>query len=402
MMGWRALLVGLATVCCACAGSRSDSDAPISVPNLEAGEPVTTALEPQTVERPATTVEPATAVAQPEATAPATTTERDAAGGEPEPEAGAPSTTTERDTSGGEPEPEAGAPTTTIEPTTATTPPATVDGEPEEADAPPIASTAGTESSSDTIGPSRDDREYPRFVAGPAPPWPFKGLVQLWYNPWGEAPGWRLRYWSWDQAAETYPTVELPGLEIDCLGQIALVSHGEHGIEIGGAPGAASDVYWIEWGTEAQLANPSAELLEEAGSRPSTVAVRTEGDWVHLGSGSGMRSYAMRDPARPDGERWRVQARHDGELFLMTVHPAHLPCYSGVSWLSLADTGDSVVCGANTAATVFVLPPGEPLGDLLLPDPAVTGTYLSCAPELDLQVRLPFTRTRELVVMPAQ
>ena len=373
MMGWRALLVGLATACCACAGSGSDSDAPIAVPGLEAGEPATTAPEPKTVEMPATTVEPATAVVQPEATAPSTTTERDAA-----------------------------APTTTIEPTTATTPPGTVDGEPEEADAPPTTSTAGTESSSDTIGPSRDDREYPRFVAGPAPPWPFKGLVQLWYNPWGEAPGWKLRYWSWDQAAESYPTVELPGLEIDCLGQIALVSHGERGIEIGGAPGAASDVYWIEWGTEAQLADPSAELLEEAGSRPSTVAVRTEGDWVHLGSGSDMRSYAMRDPVRPDGERWRVQARHDGELFLMTVHPAHLPCYSGVSWLSLAETGDVVVCGANTAATVFVSPPGEPLGDLLLPDPAATGTYLSCAPELDLQGRLPFTRTRELVMTPAQ
>ena len=382
MMGWRALLVGLATVCCACAGSGSDSDAPVPVPDLEAGEPVTTALEPKIVDRPATTVESATDMAQPEATAP--------------------STTTERDTAGGAPEPEAGAPTTTIEPTTATTPPVTVDGEPEKADAPTTTSTAGTESSSDTIGSSWDDRESPRFVAGPAPPWPFKGLVQLWYNPWGEAPGWGLRYWSWDQAAETYPTVELPGLEIDCLGQIALVSHGEYGIEIGGAPGAASDAYWIEWGTEAQLANPSAELLEEARSRPSTVAVRTDGDWVHLGTGSGMRSYAMRDPVRPDGERWRVQARHDGELFLVTVHPAHLPCYSGVSWLSLAETGDVVVCGANTAATVFVSPPGEPLGDLLLPDPAATGTYLSCAPELDLQVRLPFTRTRELVVTPAQ
>ena len=382
MTGWRLLLVGLAIVCCACAGSGSGSDGPTLAPGLEAGEPATTAPEPKTVEGPATTVEPVTAVAQPEATVP--------------------DTTTERETAGGEPEPEAGAPSTTIEPTIVTTPPATVDGEHEEADPPPPASTAGTESSSDTIGPSRDDREYPRFVAGPAPPWPFKGLVQLWYNPWGEAPGWRLRYWSWDQAAETYPTVELPGLEIDCLGQIALVSHGERGIEIGGAAGAASDAYWIEWGAEAQIADPSAELLEEARSRPSTVAVRTEGDWVHLGSGSDMPSYAMRDPVRPDGERWSVQARHDGELFVMTVHPAHLPCYSGVSWLSLAETGDVVVCGANTAATVFVSPPGEPLGDLLLPDPAATGTYLSCAPELDLQVRLPFTRARELVVTPAQ
>ena len=382
MMGWRALLVGLATVCCACAGSGSGSDGPTPAPDLEAGEPATTALEPKTAERPATTVEPATAVAQPEATAPATTTERE--------------------TAGGEPEPEAGAPATTVELATATTQPTAVDGEPEEADAPTAASTAGTESSSDMIGPSRYDREYPRFVVGPAPRWPFRGLVQLWYHPWGEERGWRLRYWNWDQAAETYPTVELPGLEIDCLGQIALLSHDERGIEIGGAAGAASDAYWIEWGTGAQLVEPSAELLEEASSRPSNVAVRIEGDWIHLGSGSEARSYAMRDPVRPDGARWSVQARHDGDLFLMTVHPAHLPCYSGVSWLSLTETGDFVLCGANTAATVFVAPPGEPLGDLVLPDPATTGTYLSCAPELDLQTRLPFTRTRELVMTPAQ
>ena len=198
-------------------------------------------------------------------------------------------------------------------------------------------------------------------------------------------------------AAEVYPQVALPGLRIDCLGQIAMVVHGEHGVEVGGAAGTASGTYWVPWGGVAQQTDaPSGELLEAARSHPSSVAVQTVGDWVHVGVAAGLRSYAMRSPARPDGQRWAVQARHDGELFLLTVHPAHLPCYSGVSWLSLADTGEFVACGANTAATAYVAPLEEPTGELALPDPAVTGTYLSCAPQLDLQL-LPFTRARELV-----
>lgn len=84
---------------------------------------------------------------------------------------------------------------------------------------------------------------------------------------------------------------------------------------------------------------------------------------MQVGPGEDMRSYAMRDLVRSDGVRWSVQARHDGELCLLTVHPAHLPCYSGVTWLSLADTGELVACGSNTGttssntgATVFVAP----------------------------------------------
>ena len=136
--------------------------------------------------------------------------------------------------------------------------------------------------------------------------------------------------------------------------------------------------------------------LAEARSRSSNVAVATEGDWVRVGLGHKQRSYAMRDPSRTDGVRWDVQARHDGELFLLTVHPAHLPCYSDVSWLSVADTGEAVVCGANSAATEFIAPTHAQPNELVLPDPEQMGTYLSCARQLDLQL-LPFTQARELI-----
>ena len=265
----------------------------------------------------------------------------------------------------------------------------------------PSESTTTTSEPSAITTSTAPEREWPEsapFYEGPAPEWPFTGLVQLWHNSYNDAGfrGWTLRYWSWDQPMESYPQVALPDLEIDCVGRVALVSHGKDGVEIGGAPGAASGTFWIDWGAEARPVDPSAALLEEVSSRLSNVPARTEGDWLHLDSESGTRSYAMRDPIRPDGVRWTVQARHDGVLFLVTVHPAHLLCLSGVSWLSLAETGDFVACGASSAATAFIAPQASPQGDLVLPDPAVTGTYLECGPLLDLQ-GLPFTPARKLV-----
>ena len=248
--------------------------------------------------------------------------------------------------------------------------------------------------------------EWPAFVEGTAPGWPFGGVVQLWpdYDLVRDADGvtvglellWSLRYWSWEASPdEVHPRVDLPGLHIECLGQVALV-HDEHGVVVGGAPGAANTAFHVPWGgTARELDGPSEALLAEAASRPSSVSVASVGDWVRLGSGEESRSYAMRDPVRPDGERWRVQARHDGELFMLTVHPAHLGCYSGVTWLSLARTGEFVMCGANSAATAFVAPAGAESGDLVLPDPEQMGTYLSCAAQLDLYV-VPLTADRRL------
>ena len=254
-------------------------------------------------------------------------------------------------------------------------------------------------------------REHARFVSASAPQWPFRGLVQLWpvgyrseeavYE--GESVSglvvkWALRYWSWDPAMDSYPQVELTGMEISCLGRVALVVHGERGIEVGGAPGAVNAAFFVPWGGTARRAEePSEQLLAAGVARggPSNVAVSTGGDLVHLGEGPDARSYAMRDPLRAEGSRWDVRARHDGDLFTLSAFPAHLECYSGITWLSLAATGDSVGCGANTAATVFVSPPQHPTGELVLPHPTEMGTYLSCAPPLDLG-DLPLTPQRQL------
>ena len=55
-----------------------------------------------------------------------------------------------------------------------------------------------------------------------------------------------------------------------------------------------------------------------------------------------------------------------------------------------------VACGANSAATAFISPPGSTLGKLVLPDPADTGTYLSCGLQLNIN-KLPITEHRVLI-----
>lgn len=263
----------------------------------------------------------------------------------------------------------------------------------EPAESQPEARDGDTASSRDSVDGSQSlpragqgAPDWPsRFEQGAAPAWPFRGLVQLWYIPpsWG-GQGWVLRYWSWDTDVPQHSQVSLDGMEVECLGRVALVVHGEHGVEVGGPPGDVSAAYWVRWGDVAQPADaPSEELLDTVARRPSNVAVGTAGDRLLVGLGSHERVYEMRQPLRGSGERWRVQARHDGELFVMTVHPAHLECFPGVTWLSLAASGELVACGANTAATAFV-DPQEPAVDLVLPDPRDVGTYLSCAPPLEL------------------
>ena len=92
----------------------------------------------------------------------------------------------------------------------------------------------------------------------------------------------------------------------------------------------------------------------------------------------------MRMPPRAAGDWWRAQVRHDGEMLVMTVQPAHLPCLNGVTWVSDAATGLVLACGANTSATRLVAPPGRPAGSLVLPDPQIVGGVLDCAARLDL------------------
>lgn len=284
--------------------------------------------------------------------------------------------------------------------------------EPDAGPANPVTTTSTTvPAPSTTAVRLRPERPvFPVWDLGPPPSWPFHGVVQLWpevdyvrdddgEGPWRVVVSWWLRYWSWEATSHErghYPVVELPGLRVECLGGVALAVD-EHSVEVGGAPGATNITMRVPWGQLArEEPEPSERLLNEAASRPSNVAVVTEGDWVHVGSGGKQRSYAMRHPARASGAFWEAQARHDGELFMLTVHPAHLPCYSGVTWLSIAETGEFVMCGANSAATAFIAPPSAQLAELVLPDPNQTGDYLSCAAQLDLH-HIPLTEDRQLV-----
>ena len=226
----------------------------------------------------------------------------------------------------------------------------------------------------------------PQFVEAAAPSWPFEGVVQLWSYGGAE---WSLRYWSQGLDAEVMPQVPLPGLEIECLGQVGMVSHGERGIEVGGVRGAVSGAYVVPWGGAARrLEEPSDALLAEIDSWPSTLKAGSMGDVVWLEADGQRVSYAMRQPARQAGDWWRVQARHDGDLLVLSVHPANHECFSGVTWLVDGSSGEVVGCGANTWATRFVAPDDHRVGGLVLPDPDDVGTYLGCGARLELS-RLP-------------
>ena len=233
-------------------------------------------------------------------------------------------------------------------------------------------------------------QEWPRFTEGLAPSWPFVGVVQLWADsrrmPSGEAGAvWWLRYWPQGLEAQAPKQVPLPGLEIECFGEIGMVSLGEGGIEVGGAPAATSGSILVRWGEAARRrVKPSEALLDEIADRPSTLEVGSAGDVVWLAADGRQASFAMRVPPRAEGDWWRVQARRDGELLVMSVHPANHRCFSGVTWLVDGSSGEVVACGANTWATRFVAPEDRMAGDLVLPDPADVGSYLDCGARLDL------------------
>lgn len=251
----------------------------------------------------------------------------------------------------------------------------------------PVSSPPTTSSPPETSGSTL---VWPVFVEQAAPSWPFEGVVQLWANVGETASGeagavWWLRYWSEGLDVKALPAVPLAGLEVECLGRVGMVSHGERGIEVGGSRGAASGSYLVAWGEAAQrLDGPSGALLAEIDARPSTMEVGSSGDAVSLAAGGRQVSYAMRRPARQAGDWWRVQARHDGDVLVMTVHPVNHECFSGVTWLADASTGEVVGCGANTWATRFVGPDNHRVGELALPDPDDVGSYLGCGARLEL------------------
>lgn len=300
----------------------------------------------------------------------------------------------------------ASSPTTTTQlPTTISAPIPSDDeaGEPETAETAPATTTPpnvsdGAADSSTDAEDTPEERDVPRYPREPrfgthrAPEWPFSGLVQLWYDSnWSSESHWYLRYWHWPATGTFDSAVRLPGFDTDCLGQAAAVLHDSAGIEIGIAGGTNPVTYRIPWDDGARTtAQPTERFTTEVSARPSNIEARTEGDLLHLAVGEQSATYALRQPDRPDGEWWIAQARHDGDVFVITVHPAHLPCFSGVTWLSDARTGELLGCGTSTHAVRFVSPTPVSHNRLVLPDPEALGTYVSCALPLDFgHVALP-------------
>ena len=227
--------------------------------------------------------------------------------------------------------------------------------------------------------------DAPNFRTGRAPEWPFSGLIQLWYSGDSES-HWFLRYWHWHSTGTVDAEVWLPGFETDCLGQTAVVLHGPDGIEVGTTDGTDPSTYWLTWNGGAHpTQQPTEQLTTEAATRASNIETRTEGDLLHLAVGDQSQTYSLREPVRPDGQRWIAQARHDGDVLIITVHPAHMPCFSGVTWLSHAPTGELLGCGSSTHVVRFVSPTPTNHDNLVLPDGDALGTYLSCAPPLDFE-----------------
>ena len=207
------------------------------------------------------------------------------------------------------------------------------------------------------------------------PEWPFDGLVQLaWADgSWSrQGEGWELRFYQWTDSGVargwTVGEIPLPDLTIDCVGDVGLISHGPAGIEIGGPAGSVTPSLWVPWGGSPEpLDGPSDELLAEVRSRPSNVAAQVTGDMVSISHGDASVRFVLHEPPRSEGEWWNVQARHDGDVFVVTVHPTRHPCFSAVTWLSAAATGEMLWCGTSTAATKFIASDTQASRPLVLP-----------------------------------
>lgn len=206
------------------------------------------------------------------------------------------------------------------------------------------------------------------------PEWPFDGLIQLaWADgTWWQDEGWQLRFYQWTDSGVargwTVGEIPLPDLTIDCVGDVGLIFHGSDGIEIGGPAGSVTPSLWVPWGGSPEpLGGPSDKLLAEVQSRPSNVGVQVTGDVVSISHGDESVRFGLHEPPRSEGEWWNVQARHDGDVFVVTVHPTRHPCFSAVTWLSAAATGEMLWCGTSTAATKFITSDARASRPLVLP-----------------------------------
>ena len=229
------------------------------------------------------------------------------------------------------------------------------------------------------------------YVVDTAPQWPFRGLVQLW--PGGDwQPYWYVRYLAVGVGADGCLTlseagqVPLPGeWAIDCIGQVAMTVHSQQGIEVGGLPSVSEGSFFLPWGAEpVWRAHPSEALIDEARGRTSNIEYDNFGDSLFLESDAQRSSYEIRSPPWSQSPGWTVRARHDGPLVLVTAQPAHLECFSGVSWLSEATTGRILACGGNTLATTYVSGVTQQVYQLRLPISREFEDYIECGLRLDL------------------
>ncbi|WP_420436231.1 hypothetical protein [Candidatus Poriferisodalis sp.] len=251
-----------------------------------------------------------------------------------------------------------------------------------------------TEEPALTVAPELSREPLPTIEAGSRvtwtddetlPEWPFEGLVQLAWTDvrWGEEGRWHLRFYRWTDSGVgrgwTVGVIPLPELSIACVGDVGLVSHGLDGIELGGPAGSVSASFLVPWGgAPERLKAPSDALLAEIRSRPSNADAEVTGDIVSISHADTSVRFVLRRPTRIEGDWWNIQARHDGDVFVVTVHPANHPCFSGVTWLSAAATGEMLACGTNTAATKFIVPDIQAAGPLVLPAADEYRTVLSC------------------------
>ena len=184
-----------------------------------------------------------------------------------------------------------------------------------------------------------------------------------------------------------FDSVVLPeGFSVECVGRVAAVVHGSGEAEFGDA---ANAVWLAADGAVTWRQGSSPELAAAIEDRHMDVAFVSAGDMVSV---AGAGSLLVRSPPWPRSPGWEVQTVRAGPLLLLTAQPAHLECFSGVTWAFDVSTGELITCGANTMATAVVrtdagadgfgAAAGRP--ELWLPDPDDVPDYLECAARFDL------------------
>lgn len=182
-------------------------------------------------------------------------------------------------------------------------------------------------------------------------------------------------------------TVTLPDeFSVECVGETSAVIHPDTALEIGDT----SNSVWRKNGDEVVWReSPSPALVSAILNRRLDVPVALSGDRVDVADAGRL---LVRSPPWPDSPGWEVQTMRAGSLLLVTAQPAHLACFSGVTWAFDVSTGELITCGANTMATVvaradtnadgFGSAAGWP--EMQLPSPGRVPDYLACAARFDL------------------